>query len=81
MRFTRAPNYAIVAVRLDDEPAPLDRVSLYAPQMVAADPLGMGEHILAPGTHRLRFTIVGAHPQAEPGYLVGIDAIRLERLR
>lgn len=81
VRFTRAPNYAIVAVRLDDQPTALDRVSLYAPQMVAADPLGMGEHVLAPGTHRLRFTIVGAHPQAEPGYEVGVDAIRLERLR
>lgn len=81
VRFTRAPNYAIVAIRLDDESAALDRVSLYAPQMVAADPLTMGEHLLTPGTHRLHFTIVGAHPQAEPGYVVGIDAIRLERLR
>ena len=70
VRFTRAPNYAIVAITLDDGPASLDRVSLYAPQMVAADPLGMGEHVLAPGAHRLRFTIVGAHPQAEPGYVV-----------
>jgi hypothetical protein len=76
VRFTRAPTYAIDAIPLDDGPASLDRVSLYAPQMVAADPLSMGEHVLAAGTHRLRFTIVGAHPQAEPGYLVGIDAIR-----
>jgi hypothetical protein len=81
VRFTRAPDYAIVAVRLDDGPAVLDRVSLYAPRMVAADPLGMGEHVLGPGSHRLRFTIVGAHPQAIPAYVVGIDAIRIERLR
>jgi hypothetical protein len=81
VRFTRAPSYAIVAIRLDDEATTLDRVSLYAPQMVAADPLSMGEHALSPGPHRLRFTIVGAHPEAEPGYVVGIDAIRLERLR
>jgi hypothetical protein len=66
VRFTRAPTYAIVAIRLDDGPASLDRVSLYAPPMAAADPLSMGEHALAPGAHRLRFTIVGAHPQAEP---------------
>ena len=49
--------------------------------MVAADPLSMGEHDLAPGAHRLRVTIVGAHPQADLRYIVGIDAIRLERLR
>lgn len=81
VRFTRAPSYAIVAIRLDDAPAVLDRVSLYAPHMVAADPLSMGEHPLDAGSHRLRFTIIGAHPQAEPAYVVGIDAIRLERLR
>jgi hypothetical protein len=81
VRFTRAPNYAIVAVRLDDQTATLDRVSLYAPQMVAADPLSMGEHVLAPGAHRLRFTIVGAHSLAKPDYEVGVDAVRLERIR
>jgi hypothetical protein len=56
-------------------------VSLYAPQMVAADPLSMGVHDLAAGAHRLRVSIVGIHPQAEPAFHVGIDAIRLERLR
>jgi hypothetical protein len=81
IRFTRAPDYAIVAMRLDDQPAVLDRVSLYAPQMIAADPLSMGVHDLAAGAHRLRVSIVGIHPQAQPAYLVGIDAIRLERLR
>jgi hypothetical protein len=81
IRFTRAPDYAIVAMRLDDQPAVLDRVSLYAPQMVAADPLSMGVHELSAGTHRLRVSIVGVHPQAEPAYSVGIDAVRLERLR
>jgi hypothetical protein len=81
VRFTRAPDYAIVVIRLDDEPTPLDRVSLYAPQMVAADPLSMGVHELAAGSHRLRFSIVGAHPQARADYVVGIDAVRLERLR
>ncbi len=69
------------SLRLDDQPATLDRVSLYAPQMVAADPLTMGEHTLTAGPHRLRFTIVGAHPMAKPDYVVGIDAIRLERLK
>ena len=31
--------------------------------------------------HRLRFTIVGTHPDAIPSFMVGIDAVRLERLR
>ncbi len=44
-------------------------------------PFETTERMLAAGTHRLRFTIVGSHPQAEPAYYVGIDAIRLERLR
>ncbi len=81
IRFTRAPDYGIVSVRLDDRDGALDRVSLYAPVVLAADPLGMGEHQLAAGPHRLRFTIVGTHPDAVPSFMVGIDAIRLERLR
>jgi hypothetical protein len=47
VRFTRAPTYAIVAITLVNGPASLHRVSLYAPQMVAADALSMGEHALA----------------------------------
>jgi hypothetical protein len=81
VRFTRAPDYGIVAVLLDDRAEALDRVSLYAPVVVAADPLVMGEHPLAAGPHRLRFTIVGTHPDATPSFMVGIDAVRLERLR
>ena len=81
IRFTRAPDYGIISVRLDDRGAALDRVSLYAPVVLAADPLGMGEHDLAAGPHRLRFTIVGTHPDAVPAFMVGIDAVRLERLR
>ena len=81
VRFTRAPDYGIISVRLDDRGAALDRVSLYAPVVLAADPLGMGEHELATGSHRLRFTIVGTHPDAVPAFMVGIDAVRLERLR
>jgi hypothetical protein len=81
VRFTRAPDYAIVAITLDQATAPLDRVSLYAPQVVAADPLPLGEHALAAGRHTLRFSIVGSHPQATPAFMVGIDAIRLERVK
>jgi hypothetical protein len=81
VRFTRAPNYAVLAIRLDDRTGVLDRVSLYAPQTVAADPLVLGEHVLTAGAHRLRFTITGAHALATPDYMVGIDAIRVERLR
>ena len=81
IRFTRAPDYGIISVRLDDRGAALDRVSLYAPVVLAADPLGMGEHELTAGSHRLRFTIVGTHPDAIPAFMVGIDAVRVERLR
>jgi hypothetical protein len=49
--------------------------------MVAADPLSMGVHDFSRGRHRLRVSIVGIHPQATPAYTVGIDAIRLERIR
>ena len=64
------------------QPATLDRVSLYAPQMVAAASTDHVQNISSPlGPHRLRFTIVGVHPMAKPDYVVGIDAIRLERLK
>jgi hypothetical protein len=81
VRFTRAPDYAVVAVSLDGVGGVLGRVNLYAPQVLAADPLGMGEHVLRAGAHALRFSIVGSHPLATPTFMVGIDALRIERVR
>lgn len=80
VRFTRSPDYAVVEVSLD-ESAALDRVNLYAPQVLAADPLAMGEHELKSGPHTLRFSIAGRHALATPRFAVGIDAFRVERLR
>ncbi|MCC7176817.1 MAG: hypothetical protein IT177_00330 [Acidobacteria bacterium] len=81
VRFTRAPDYAVVEVSLDDAAAALDRVNLYAPQVLAADPLAMGEHELKEGSHALRVAIVGSHPLATPLFTVGIDAVRIDRVR
>ena len=81
VRFTRAPDYAVVAVALDGAAGRLDRVNLYAPRVLAADPLGMGEHVLTAGAHALRFSIVGSHPLATPSFVVGIDALKIERVR
>jgi uncharacterized membrane-anchored protein len=81
VRFTRAPDYAVVSIALDGAALTLDRVSLYAPQVLAADPLSMGEHVLQAGPHALRFSSVGSHPLAAPSFAVGIDALRIERVR
>lgn len=81
LRFTRAPDYATVTIRLAGQNDLLDRVSLYAPFVLAADPLPVGEHTLGAGRHALTFTIVGAHPQAVPDFKVGIDALRIQRVR
>ncbi|MCA9149658.1 MAG: c-type cytochrome, partial [Planctomycetales bacterium] len=74
--LTRAPDYAIVQLSLDDQPLgePLD---LYAPQVVTTGVLDFPPQTLTAGPHRLKIEILGANPHAQPSRMVGIDFVQL----
>jgi putative heme-binding domain-containing protein len=74
--LTLAPDYAIVQIRLDDQPLgePLD---LYEPRVVTTGLLDFGSHHLSAGEHRLSFEIIGANPRAIKSHMVGVDFVQL----
>ncbi|MBL8898558.1 MAG: DUF1553 domain-containing protein, partial [Planctomycetes bacterium] len=75
---TKAPDYAIVELALDDVSlgAPLD---LYAPKVEATGELVLGTRELARGSHVLRARIAGANPRAAQKHFVGLDRLQLRR--
>lgn len=78
VRFTKARDYATVVVRLDGEVV-LESLDLYDPNVVPTDEISLGVRELGPGTHRLEFEILGKNDAAIPGYMVGIDTLRVSR--
>ena len=74
---TRAPDYGIVQVLLDDHPLgePLD---LYAPIVVPTGAVPLGRVHLTPEAHSLTFRVVGWHEEST-GRIFGIDCIDLVR--
>jgi hypothetical protein len=77
--LTKANDYAIVEVSVDDEPVEknFDR---YHPT-VSHDPIALGEFELREGTNRLTFRIEGANPAALKKYFVGLDYLKLTPVR
>ena len=73
--FTKAPDYAIVAARIDDEPAgaPID---LYDPKVVPSGPISLGRFKLRAGEATVTLTIIGKNEKST-NTLVGIDALQL----
>ena len=55
-------------------------VDLFAPFIVAPTKrLSLGEVDLSAGTIPLILEITGKHPRAVPGYIIGLDYVRLVR--
>jgi len=75
-RLTKAVDYGVVRVFLDDKPLgkPID---LYNNGVVATPELDWGVHQLDRGTRRLTIQIVGANPKAVKSYMFGLDYVRL----
>ncbi len=74
--LTRAPDYAIVQLWLDDQPLgePLD---LYASKVITTGVLELATKQLSAGEHKLTFEILDANPQAAKSYMVGLDYVQL----
>ena len=73
--LTRARDYGIVQIDLDGQPLgpPID---CYDTQVVTTGILTFYTPAMKQGKHELSFTIVGANPQADKKYLLGLDFIR-----
>lgn len=76
--LTRAPDYAIVQLFLDDQPLG-GELDLYAPQVITTGVLEFAPRHLTQGEHRLTLRIVGANPRAVKSHMTGLDYVRLVR--
>lgn len=79
MQFTKAPDYAVVQLYLDDQKLG-DPIDLYNPGVVPSGVLPMGTHELSAGQHRLKVEILGANEKAIKNFMFGLDYVKLEKL-
>jgi hypothetical protein len=75
--LTKAVDYGQVQVSIDGQTVggPVDG---FNDGVIPTGRLDVGEVELAEGAHRLTFTVVGKNPRST-GYMVGVDAVVLER--
>jgi hypothetical protein len=72
---TAAPDFGTIRVALDGKRQPL-YFDLYSGRVCPAGSLELGDHKLAAGTHKLRFTAETKNT-ASTGYFFGLDAVDL----
>ncbi len=77
--MTKARDYGIVQLTLDD--TPLGRpIDLYnAPDVVTTGVVSLGSHELTGGNHSFGVQITGANPNAVKAYMFGLDYLYLAR--
>ena len=75
-RFTRAPDYGIVAVRVNDDPA-RSQLDLYAEKVERSEEIELGEFELEAGPQRLQLRITGKNAAAIDAYMAGVDELIL----
>ncbi|MBC8352089.1 MAG: VCBS repeat-containing protein [Planctomycetes bacterium] len=75
--FTRARDYGIAQLSIDDAPlgGPIDLYN--APDVITTGVLSYSDIELAAGKHKLGIEITGAHPKAAKSYMIGLDYLRL----
>ena len=77
MVFTKARDYGIVQVLVDDKKLgePIDLFN--TPNVISTGVMKVGQVDFKPGSHKLAIEIVGKNPAAVPGYMVGLDSLQL----
>jgi putative membrane-bound dehydrogenase-like protein len=73
--LTKARNYAIVKVMLDERILD-EQLDLYAEKVVTTGVLRYPTPDLPPGKHTLTLEIIRANPGAQPAFMVGVDYLR-----
>ena len=79
-QFTKAPDYGIVQLYLDDKPLG-DTIDLYSPKVEPSGHVDLGSHHLQEGLHRLKVRTYGANPRAEEQFYFGLDWLKLSALK
>ena len=75
--MTRAQDYGVVQLALDGIPLGGSIDLFNAPDVITTGVLTFPNRRLEAGAHRLEISMVGAHPQAVPAYMFGLDYLRL----
>ena len=77
-QFTKAPDYGIFQLYLDDQKlgGPID---LYSDKVMPGGEVSLGALDLSEGEHKLTAEVVGANEKAAKGYIFGLDYIKLVR--
>ena len=79
-QLTKAPDYGIVQLYLDDKKIG-GKIDLYNATVTPTGIIDLGKHDLDVRVHKITVEIVGANPAAKPSYMAGIDYLRLEPVR
>lgn len=75
--LTKAQDYGIVQLYLDDAPIGKN-IDLYnRPQVITTGMLSLGQHAIKAGKHQLGVQIQGSNPAAVQAFMVGIDLLQI----
>ena len=77
--LTMARDYGIFSITLDGRPVASTFDGYNADRVIHTDEQDWGTHQLSAGDHQLTFTITGMNAAAVPGYMLGLDYVRLEK--
>ncbi len=75
--LTKARDYGIVQVWIDGERLGGQIDCFNVPDVVTTGVITFEPRALAKGSHSIAFEVIGKHPDAAPGFMVGVDYVRL----
>ena len=75
--LTMARDYGVVQLSIDGEKIGGQIDCFNTPDVVTTGVITFEPRALAKGNHVIAFEIIGKHPDAVPGFMVGVDYIRL----
>jgi putative membrane-bound dehydrogenase-like protein len=75
--LTRAPDYAVIRLSIDDRILEPELDLFHAGDVVTTGVLTYSGVSLKQGAHRLTFEIIGANPDAVKSWMAGLDYVRL----
>lgn len=79
--FTKAPDYGIATVAVNEDPASTPLDFYHTGVIVTETPIELGTHALKTGENELKIAITGSNDEASPArHMVGVDYLLLERV-
>ena len=77
--MTKAVDYGVFDVLINDRIAIADLDLFNGPAVVSTGPLSLGTHKLVNGENKVRIVIKGANPKAAKKYMFGLDYLYLAK--